>query len=122
MTHATDELYKYSVKAERILTIMMPFVTLTLFLVNILILTLGSNMYVDNFNGWGMGIEPKQIQTLIQYSAQILSGVMMVAMCLNFIFLSKGSMDRICEVLNEKNHPTQARRARLRSERRLNRV
>lgn len=102
MTHATDELYKYSVKAERILTIMMPFVTLTLFLVNILILTLGSNMYVDNFNGWGMGIEPKQIQTLIQYSAQILSGVMMVAMCLNFIFLSKGSMDRICEVLNEK--------------------
>lgn len=102
MTHATDELYKYSVKAERILTIMMPFVTLTLFLVNILILTLGSNMYVDNFNGWGMGIEPKQMQTLIQYSAQILSGVMMVAMCLNFIFLSKGSMDRICDVLNEK--------------------
>lgn len=102
MTHATEELYKYSVKAERILTVMMPCVTLTLFIVNILILTLGSNMYVGNFNGWGAGIEPKQIQTLIQYSAQILSGVMMVAMCMNFIFLSKGSMDRICEVLNEK--------------------
>lgn len=102
MTHATDELYKYSVKAERILTVMMPCVTLTLFIVNIFILTLGSNMYVGNFTGWGAGIEPKQIQTLIQYSAQILSGVIMVAMCLNFIFLSKGSMDRICEVLNEK--------------------
>lgn len=102
MTHASEELYKYSVKAERILTVMMPFVTLTMFIVNILILTLGSNMYVGNAGGWGEGIEPKQIQTLIQYSAQILSGVMMVAMCLNFIFLSKGSMDRICEVLNEK--------------------
>ncbi|MBD5584482.1 MAG: ABC transporter ATP-binding protein [Clostridia bacterium] len=102
MTEASGELYKYSVKAERILTVMMPCVTLTMFIVNILILTLGSNMFVGNFSGWGDGIEPKQIQTLIQYSAQILSGVMMVAMCLNFIFLSKGSMDRICEVLNEK--------------------
>ncbi len=102
MSFATDEVYKYSIKAERILTVMMPCVTLTMFIVNILILTLGSNMYVGNFTGWGDGIEPKQIQTLIQYSAQILSGVMMVAMCLNFIFLSKGSMDRICEVLNEK--------------------
>ena len=102
MARASEDLYKYSVKAERILTVMMPFVTLTMFIVNVLILTLGSNMYVGNVVGWGEGIEPKQIQTLIQYSAQILSGVMMVAMCLNFIFLSKGSMDRICEVLNEK--------------------
>ena len=47
-------------------------------------------------------VSPSQIQTLIQYSAQILSGVIMVAMCLNFISLSKGSMDRICEVLNER--------------------
>ena len=102
MARASEDLYKYSVKAERFLTVMMPFVTLTMFIVNVLILTLGSNMYVGNVVGWGEGIEPKQIQTLIQYSAQILSGVMMVAMCLNFIFLSKGSMDRICEVLNEK--------------------
>ncbi len=99
MTHASGELYKYSVKAERILTVMMPCVTLVMFIVNLIILTLGSNMAVGNILG---GIRPSQIQTLIQYSAQILSGVIMVAMCLNFIFLSKGSMDRICEVLNEK--------------------
>ena len=95
MARASEDLYKYSVKAERILTVMMPFVTLTMFIVNVLILTLGSNMYVGNVVGWGEGIEPKQIQTLIQYSAQILSGVIMVAMCLNFIFLSKGFMDII---------------------------
>ena len=32
---------------------------------------------------------------------QILSGVIMVAMCLNFVSMSKGSADRICEVLTE---------------------
>ncbi len=99
MKNASGEVYKYSVKAERILTIMMPSVMLVMFIVNIIILTVGSNMYVGNISG---RISPSQIQTLIQYSAQILTGVMMVAMCLNFISLSKGSADRITEVLKER--------------------
>lgn len=99
MKRATGEVYKYSVKAERILTIMMPCVNLVFFAVNIVILTLGANMEIGNISG---NVSPSQLQTLIQYSAQILSGVMMVAMCLNFISLSKGSMERICEVLDEK--------------------
>lgn len=98
MRQATEEVYNYSVKAERILTVMMPSVTFVLFICNIIILTVGSNMFVGNIAG---NVSPTQIQTLIQYSAQILSGVMMAAMCLNFISLSKGSADRICEVLNE---------------------
>ncbi len=99
MHDASGELYKYSVKAERILTVMMPCTFVIMFIVNIVILTLGSNMYIGNIAG---NVSPSQIQTLIQYSAQILSGIMMVAMCLNYISLSKGSADRICEVLNEK--------------------
>ncbi|MDE5729421.1 MAG: ABC transporter ATP-binding protein/permease [Clostridia bacterium] len=99
MKNASGEVYKYSVKAERILTVMMPCATLVMFIVNIVILTLGSNMVNGTIAG---NVQASQIQTLIQYSAQILSGVIMVAMCLNFISLSKGSMDRICEVLNEK--------------------
>ena len=98
MRQASEDVYHYSVKAERILTVMMPAVTLVLFICNIIILTVGSNMFVGNIAG---NVSPTQIQTLIQYSAQILSGVMMAAMCLNFISLSKGSADRICEVLNE---------------------
>lgn len=99
MRNASGEVYKYSVRAERILTVMMPCATLVMFIVNILILTVGSNMVNGSIAG---NVQASQIQTLIQYSAQILSGVIMVAMCLNFISLSKGSMDRICEVLNEK--------------------
>ena len=100
MQTASGELYKYSVKAERILTVMMPCVTLIMYIVNILIFTLGSNMQVGNISG---AVSPENIQTLIQYSAQILSGVIMVAMCINFISLSKGSIERICEVLDEKS-------------------
>lgn len=98
MNRAAGDLYHYSVKAEKILTIMMPMVMLVMFIVNIIILTVGSNMFVGNIAG---NVSPSQIQTLIQYSAQILTGVMMVAMCINFISLSKGSADRICEVLGE---------------------
>ena len=99
MAAASGEVYKYSVKAERILTVMMPCVTLTMYTVNIIVFLLGSNMEVGNIIG---NVNASELQTLIQYSAQILSGVMMVAMCLNFVSLSKGSADRICEVLNEK--------------------
>lgn len=104
MKHASGEVYKYSVKAERILTVMMPCATLVMFIVNVIILTTGSNIVNGTIAG---SVKATDIQTLIQYSAQILSGVMMVAMCLNFISLSKGSMDRICEVLEEK--PTLSR-------------
>lgn len=99
MQDATAEVYKYSVKAEKILNVMMPFVNVVMYAVIISIFLLGSNMAVGNIAG---NVEPADLQTLIVYAMQILSGVMMVAMCLNFISLSKGSMDRICEVLDEK--------------------
>lgn len=99
MKNATSGVYEYSIKAERILTVMMPCVVMVMFIVNLFILTIGANMQIGTIEG---NVSPSQIQTLIQYSAQILSGVMFVAMCLNFISLSKGSIERISEVLEEK--------------------
>ncbi|MCD7729336.1 MAG: ABC transporter ATP-binding protein/permease [Clostridia bacterium] len=92
MKHATQEVYTYSVKAEKILAIMNPCVTLVMYISNILILIVGTNIDIGYNN----------VQAMIQYSVQILTGVMMVAMCLNFISLSRGSMERIYEVLTEK--------------------
>ena len=98
MHKATQDVYKYSVKAERILTIMMPCVTFAMFATILVILSVGSNMVIGNIGG---AVQPDDIQALISYAMQILQGVIMVAMCLNFISMSKGSMERICEVLNE---------------------
>lgn len=104
MHNATAEVYKYSVKAEKILNYLVPCVNLTMFISNVIILVTGSMMSLDRING---NVGPSDIQMLINYSVQILTGIMMVAMCLNFISLSKGSMERICEVLNEKTTITQ---------------
>ena len=99
MQQATEEVYKYSVKAEKILTFMMPCVSIVMYAIIIIIWSLGSNMVLGTVVG---NVSAKDLQTLNIYAMQILSGVMMVAMCLNFVSLSRGSMERICEVLNEK--------------------
>lgn len=99
MNAATAEVYKYSVKAEKILTFLMPAVSVVMYATIITIFTVGSNMSVGNLPG---NVTAADLQTLNVYAMQILSGVIMVAMCLNFISLSRGSMERICEVLDEK--------------------
>lgn len=99
MQNATAEVYKYSVKAESILTFLMPCVNIVMYAVIIIVLTLGSNMAVGNIVG---NVGAADLQTLNIYAMQILSGVIMVAMCINFISMSRGSIERICEILNEK--------------------
>jgi ATP-binding cassette subfamily B protein len=98
MQKATQEVYTYSVKAEKILTFLMPAVNFVMYATIILLMIAGSNMIFGNIPG---NVQISDLQMLMSYATQILSGVMMVAMCLNFISMSKGSADRICEVLNE---------------------
>lgn len=97
MHSATQDVYHYAVKAEGILNFMMPSVQLVMYATMIILLLVGSDMSIK---GWG-GVDFSNLQALITYSTQILMGVMMVAMCLNFVSMSKGSADRIREVLNE---------------------
>lgn len=97
MEKATQDVYYYSVKAESILNVLMPSVQLVMYTTMIILLLVGSDMAI---NGWG-AVDFSNLQALITYATQILMGVMMVAMCLNFISMSKGSADRIREVLNE---------------------
>lgn len=97
MKRATQDVYDYSVKAEKVLNFLMPVVQFVMYATMIILLLVGSDMAI---NGWG-NVDFSNLQALITYAMQILSGVMMVAMCLNFVSMSKGSADRICEVLTE---------------------
>ncbi len=97
MKRATQEVYDYSVKAEKVLNFLMPSVQFVMYSTMIILLLVGSDMAI---NGWG-NVDFSNLQALITYAMQILSGVIMVAMCLNFVSMSKGSADRICEVLTE---------------------
>lgn len=106
MHQATGEVYQYSVKAEKILTFLTPCATLAMFLTNIVILLVGTNMAVGNLPG---NVSAADLQTLVIYSTQILTGVLTVAMSINFISMSKGSIDRIREVLVEEATLSQPR-------------
>lgn len=97
MKRATQDVYDYSVKAEKVLNFLMPAVQFVMYATMIILLLVGSDMAI---NGWG-NVDFSNLQALIAYAMQILSGVIMVAMCLNFVSMSKGSADRICEVLTE---------------------
>ena len=97
MREATQEVYNYSVKAEKLLNYLLPVVQCVIYVAMILLLIMGGNMIID-----GTGLTMGNLTSLLQYMTQILTAVMLVAMCLQYISLSRGSMDRIAAVLEEK--------------------
>lgn len=96
MNHATQEVYNYAVKAEKMLNWLMPVVQCVIYVAMILLLLIGGDMIIGGSLSYG------NLTSLIQYMTQILTAVMIVAMCLQFVALSKGSMERIAQVLEEK--------------------
>lgn len=98
MRKAVGDVYDYAVKAEKLLNWLTPVVQGVIYVAMILLLLVGGNAIIaDN-----TGLEIENLTALLQYMTQILTAVMLVAMCLQYISLSKGSMDRIAEVLEEK--------------------
>ncbi len=107
MQKATQDVYNYSVKAEKLLNYLAPVVQCVIYVAMILLLLVGGDMLigsstVENGNLIFGGLSTGDLTSLLQYMTQILTAVMLVAMCLQYISLSKGSMDRIAEVLEEK--------------------
>ena len=98
MRKAVGDVYDYAVQAEKLLNWLTPVVQGVIYVAMILLLLVGGNAIIaDN-----TGLEIENLTALLQYMTQILTAVMLVAMCLQYISLSKGSMDRIAEVLEEK--------------------
>ena len=94
---ATQEVYDFSVRAEKIMAGMMPIVQTIMYATMLLLLTVGGISIV----GHELGI--KDLTGLLSYATQILSGVMMVAMVLTFIAMSRPAMERLAEVLTEES-------------------
>lgn len=95
---STAQVYEYSIKAEKWITAMMPVVQGIIYVVMIIVLGFGGSQIISD-----TGLTVPDLTALLSYSTQILSGVMMVAMVLNFIAMSKNSAERIAEILEEKS-------------------
>lgn len=94
---ATQDAYDYSVRAEKIMAVVNPVVQIVMYATMITLLAVGG----VNIIGGSLGVS--DLTGLLSYATQILSGVMMVAMVLSFIAMSKPAMERIAEVLEEES-------------------
>ncbi len=94
---ATQDVYDYTVRAEKLMTLLTPAVQLVMYATMITLLAVGGVRIVNG------QMSVASLTGLLSYATQILSGVMTVAMVLTFIAMSRPAMDRIAEVLEEES-------------------
>lgn len=94
---ATEQLLSYSRKAEKIIILNTPAMQFSMYICILLISWFGAQIIVVGDLSTG------QLTSLFTYVNQILSSLMMVSMVLNMISMSRSSMRRIIEVIEEKS-------------------
>ena len=102
-------LRKIFTKADSIIMLSSPLMQTAMFTAMLLLSVLGSLIIIKTFGGYN-GVTPQwgelstgQLSSLLTYSMQILSSLMMFAMVITMIAMSAESGRRIVEVLNEKS-------------------
>lgn len=94
---ACDSLYRLFVKAEKLLTVNMPAMQLSMYTCIILISWMGAKLIV------GGSLTTGQLMSLFTYVINILMSLMMISMVFVMISMSKASAERIVEVLEERS-------------------
>ena len=97
---ASDNIRKIFTKAERILALNNPLMQACMYCTMLFVLYFGSKTIITT-NGTALDIG--QFSTLLTYSFQILTSLMMLSMIFVMITFSEESALRICEVLKEKS-------------------
>lgn len=92
---ANDDLRKASIAAEKVLTLAMPFMMLSVFATIVVILWLGSRQIISG------NMEIGLLTSYISYAIQIMVSLMMVSMIFVMLIMSKASFQRIREVIDE---------------------
>lgn len=96
---ASDDIRKIFTKAERILALNSPLMQACMYCTMLFVLYFGSKTIITTN---GVSLDIGQFSTLLTYSFQILSSLMMLSMIFVMITFSEESALRICEVLKEK--------------------
>lgn len=99
-TKASQNVYGMFVKAERIVSMNAPFMSLTVYTCMLLISWLGAKMIVQNELSTG------QLMNLLTYCMYILMSLMMLSFVFVMISMSTASGKRIAQILEEKSDIT----------------
>lgn len=93
-------------KAERLLAWNMPLMQFCVYTCMLLISWFGARLIVLSGNDPAVGMTTGQLMSLITYAMQILMSLMMLSMIFVMIIISRASMERIAEILDEESDIT----------------
>ena len=99
----TDEIYDNFVKAEKILSFNQPLMQFCMYGCMLLISWFGARAVVACGGDAALGLSTGELTSLFTYTMQILSSLMMVSMIFVMMVMSRASMQRIAEVLEEES-------------------
>ena len=95
----SEKIYKLFVKGEKIIALNGPFMQLAMYSCIIFICWVGAHLIVSS---GGTSLTTGNLMTLFTYTTQILGSLMMMSMVFVIVTISRGSLERVCEVLDEK--------------------
>ena len=95
---ASEDIMKDFTKAERIVALNAPLMSLCMYFNMLFILFVGSKLIISST---GVSINVGQITAMITYGVQVLMSLMMISMIYVMLTMSLESMKRLAEVLNE---------------------
>ncbi|MCM1306890.1 MAG: ABC transporter ATP-binding protein/permease [Bacteroides sp.] len=98
----SETVQKLQFSAEKIIVIVFPFMQILVYASIICIVLFGGQEVIKSGNNPANGMSYGDISAFLSYVMQILMSLMMVAMVFMTIVMSRASMDRIVEVLDEK--------------------
>lgn len=96
--HSSEEIYKYSVKAEGWLAFNNPFMQATVYVCFMFVSFMGAKLCAPYTSTFTTG----DLNALFTYIMQILMSLMMLSMIIVMITMSKASVERISAVINEE--------------------
>ena len=97
---AARNLYGMFIRAEKLMTIAMPIMQLTVYTCILLVSWIGAKMIVNS------SLTTGELMSLMTYCMNILMSLMMLSMIFVMLTMSAASGERIAEVLNEKSSLT----------------
>ena len=101
---AADDICNDFTKAERIVALNTPLMTLCMNINMVFVLFIGSKMTIESM---GASVDVGQISAMLTYGGQILMSLMMLSMIYGMITMLTESAKRICEVLDETSEMTE---------------
>ena len=97
----SKRIYQLFVKAERLITLNMPFMQLCMYGCILVISWLGARAVVASRNDPALGLTTGQLTILITYATQILMSLMMLSMIFVMLTMARSAAERVTELIDE---------------------